>query len=137
MKKNNLQRGASLIELLVAIGVFTVGVITILFLVFDSGTATRSGATRTQATLLSQEGLEAVRTIRDNDFTTLVDGTYGIALSAGKWILSGTSDITGQFTRIITIAPGTDSFSKKITSSVSLPITPTRNQKITFVEYLT
>ena len=76
-------RGQSLIEMLFAVAVFTIGVVTIGYLVFDSFTSLRFGKETMQARLLASEGLEAVRTIYEDDFALLESGTYGLALQNG------------------------------------------------------
>lgn len=131
------QSGSSLLELIVALGVFTVGIVTVLFLVWGSSAATQSGVERTQALYLAREGLEAVRTIRDTSFDNLVDGTHGIGLSDGKWNLITTPDAVDQFDRTITIATGTTPETKKITSTVSWPVSPVRNESVELIEYVT
>lgn len=58
---------------------------------------------RQRAVNYAEAGLEAVRNIRDNNFYELTPGTYGLATSASGWILSGSSDTDGEFTRRIII----------------------------------
>ncbi len=135
MKKLFVQSGASILELLVAMGIFTVGVVTVLVLTYDAGSHSRSTVERTKATFLAMEGIEAVRTIRDNDFEDLINGTYGLALS-DNWTLNGSSDIQDNYTRTITIADGTTGFEKKVTSRVVWQVTPTRSEDVEFTEYL-
>lgn len=65
--------------------------------------STRLAGNRVQALLLAEEGLEAVRNIRDAAFDDLADGTFGID-STSTWGFSGTSDVTDIFTRTVTIA---------------------------------
>lgn len=71
-----------------------------------------------RATLLAEEGIEAIRNIRDEDFSNLVDGTHGLALSGGTWIFSGSSDTTDVFTRTTTISTISAS-EKEISSEVT------------------
>jgi hypothetical protein len=103
MKKTNHQQGQSVIELLIAIFVFTIAMATIIFLILDSEVASRKNVERTRAILFAQEGLEGVRSLRDKDFANLTNGTYGLILQGGKWVLQGTSDTTGTLTRTIDI----------------------------------
>lgn len=58
---------------------------------------------RQRALSYAETGLEAVRNIRDNDFYELSPGTYGLATSSNGWVLSGSSDSDGEFTRRIII----------------------------------
>lgn len=55
------------------------------------------------ATYLAQEGIEALRNMRDNNFTNLTDGTHGLALVSNQWTFSGTSDTTSIYTRSVVI----------------------------------
>ncbi len=103
MKFKNLQSGQSVFELLIAITIFTVGVSTIIFLTLDANTIARRSTERTQAILLAQEGLEATRSIRDNDFENLVAGSYGLNIEDDTWTFQNTPDTINQFTRTISI----------------------------------
>jgi hypothetical protein len=47
-------------------------------LYFYSTAAISTSGDRVRAVLLAEEGLEAVRSIRDTGFRNLVDGTYGL-----------------------------------------------------------
>lgn len=58
---------------------------------------------RQRAALYAEEGIEALRNIRDASFATLANGTYGLATSSGSWALSGTSNTDGEFTRQIQV----------------------------------
>ena len=130
------QSGQSLMEVLIALGVFVLGIATIGFLVLDANISTRQGVERTQATLLAKEGLEAARSIRDADFDNLTAGTYGIALSGDKWIFSGASDVQDQFTRVVTITD-IDVDTKKVDSAVTWQFTEARQNSVTLTDYLT
>lgn len=59
----------------------------------------------TQASFLLEEGAEAVKTIRDDDWNTLfalsVDTPYYLLFSGGKWTLTETVQTTDEFTRSI------------------------------------
>jgi hypothetical protein len=85
---------------------------------------------------LAEEGLEAVRNLRDGTFTNLTSGTYGLAISNGKWMLSGSSDTTGIFTRQITVS-SLDAQRKQITSTVTWQQTPQRTGTVTLTGTLT
>lgn len=91
---------------------------------------------RSRAIFLAEEGLEAVRNIRDNNFSNLVDGTYGISAGGNKWSLSGSSDTTGIFTRQVQISSnGSDR--KNIVSTVTWPQNAVRNGSISLSSQLT
>lgn len=136
MGKSRGNKGQSLLELIVALGIFVVGVATLGFLQIDSNVASRQGFERTRAALLAKEGLEAARSIRDASFNNLVSGPHGIALSGNTWIFSGISDTQDQFTRQVNISD-IDIDTKKIKSIVTWPITEARQGSITLTDYLT
>lgn len=130
------QKGQSLIEVLIAMAVFIVGIATVGFLVLDANVSTRQGVERTQATLLAKEGLEAARSIRDADFDNLTAGAHGIVLSGNTWTFSGSSDLTDVFTRQITIS-SVDSNTKQIDSTVTWQQTTDRSGSVSLITYLT
>jgi Tfp pilus assembly protein PilV len=77
-----------------------------------------SSATRSKANLLAEEGLEAVRNIRDSAFANLIDGVYGLSFNGNQWNLVLGSEAIGIFTRLITIS-SIDSNTKLVTSQVT------------------
>ena len=133
--------GQSLIELLIAMSILVLAVSAVTFLVLDVYTSNRAGKERIIANFLAREGEEAVRSIRDRDFDELVPGSYGLALSGGKWIFSGNYDDYGKFKRQIIISNVASDIDetdiKKIESRVSWKINPLRQESISLVDYLT
>lgn len=65
---------------------------------------------RQRATIYAEEGLEALRNLRDASFANLTaGGPYGLATTSNVWSLNGVSDTNGEFTRQIFIGnAGTD-----------------------------
>lgn len=102
LEKN--KNGFSLVEVLLSGALFAILAMVLLGGLIYGQEGTLTGGKTTRATLLAEEGLEAVRNIRDNNFSNLVDGTYGLAISGGKWTLSGASDLTDIFTRNVVIS---------------------------------
>lgn len=119
MTKERLRTsGLSLIEVLLAAALFAIVVTTFTgALLYGQESAVLAGA-RARAVLIASEGIEAVRSMRDSDFANLANGTHGLALMGGVWTLTGSSDVTDQFTRTITIADAGTS-RKSITSTVT------------------
>jgi len=113
------QRGFSPVEILLAAALF--GFFTVAFIgAFIYGrAATQDGGDRAAALLLADEGIQAVRNIRNGAFSNLVNGTHGLAQTGGVWALSGSSDTSGIYTRQVTIADDSDSNRKAVTSTVS------------------
>jgi prepilin-type N-terminal cleavage/methylation domain-containing protein len=98
------KRGFSLVELLVSISIFLVFVIAVTEVTTSVSKESRNSANKQRAAVLAEEAVEAVRNIRDANFDNLVDGTYGLATTSNQWTLSGTSDLTDIFTRVVTIS---------------------------------
>jgi hypothetical protein len=72
---------------------------------------------RTRANYIAEEGIEAIRNIRNAGYSNLTNGTYGLVQSGGSWTLSGSSDTNGIYTRSVTVAAsGTNR--KTVTSHV-------------------
>ena len=99
--RNN--RGETLVEILVAIGIFAVAGSTAIMMVFSAFRGGRVGGQSTQAAAVLREGVEAVRTMGTAAFNAVETGTYGLSDAGGTWELSGTSDTDGVFTRTVTI----------------------------------
>ena len=113
----NTKKGFSLVEAMLAISVFGLLVTVLSGVLIYGQRSSRSGSDRQKATFLAEEGLEAVRNIRDEDFSNLVDGQYGLVVSSGHWVLSGTSDESENYTRTIIIS-SVDEDRKQIVSRV-------------------
>lgn len=112
--------GFSVVEALLAATIFGMLTTAVVGAIIYGRNATASSGDRTRANFLAEEGIEALRGLRDSAFTNLTDGTYGLVQSGGTWTLSGSSDTTGIFTRQITIASN-GTTRKNITSTVSWP----------------
>lgn len=100
-----------MIEIVVALGLFAVGVSTVALLVLSSLTAGLRSGEENQASLLSQEALDAVRQIRDRSWdalTAAADGaTRGLVQGPSGWSFNsiGTSDSLegGKYTRTVKV----------------------------------
>jgi len=121
----NCQKGQSLIELVVALGVFVIVISALAYLVFNSYVAGRLAQEITQANFLAEEGLEKARSIRDNNWQDLTIG-------------ESTETIDGKFTRTIKVdVIDADVNRKKITSKIIWPFSGSKTQEIILVTYLT
>ena len=128
--------GFSLAETIIAGSLFTLIVAGLAAAWLYGQESTLLSGQRTQAVFLAEEGLEAVRNIRDNAFTNLSDGTYGLVISNDEWILSGSQDTTNIFTREITIGTIGDN-RKQVTSTVTWSQSEQRTGVVTLVTRLT
>lgn len=131
------QKGQSFIEVLVAMGIFSMVSLSA-FLVFFGGQSLSVDSQNAQiAGDYATEGSEAARTIRDRNWTELSDGSHGIVSLNDQWYFSSsTSDSKDIFTRTIAIST-VDSNTKRATTTITWQISPLRIQTIEFVELLT
>lgn len=130
------EQGFSLVEALLAVALFSLGVTSFVGAIIYGQQSTAIGGAKARATYIAEEGLEAVRNIRDADYTNLVDGTYGVSTSGNSWSLSGSSDAKDIFTRQVQIAT-VDANRKRITSTVTWQQTPQRTGTVSLDTYLT
>lgn len=103
MKKINT-KGSTLLEIIVAVAIFMFVTSNVIVLYLASLNSNMKDVDRFKADMYLQQGFEAVRSIKDNNFSLLANGTYGLANSGSAWSFSGSSDIQGKYTRVITIA---------------------------------
>lgn len=107
-----------MLELVVALAVFMLGMATISVLYLQSLHVQRNSLERVQASQYALEGLEAARAIRDNSYSDLPTGTKGLLIENGVWKFSGTSDTFDGYTRQITLT-SLNADSHFVTSTVS------------------
>ena len=134
------QSGQSLVELIIAMGIIVLVISSVAFLVIDSYVSGRLSKEITQANFLAEEGMEAIRSIRDNSWNDLSPGTYGLAISGSNWILQGSQeDVSSELNQGIRtiIIEEIDPDRKKITSQVDWKFVEARPQQIQLITYLT
>lgn len=129
-------KGFSLVEILLSGFLFAFLVTAFVGAYIYGQDSTSSAGRRDRAVYIAKEGLEAVRSIRDDAFSNLVDGTYGLAISSNQWVLNGSSDTTDIFTRQITIAT-VDADTKQVSCDVTWQQNPQRAGDVSLVTYLT
>jgi len=96
--------GFSVVEVVVASAAFALLVTSLVGAILYFNKAVKRAGATTKAVFLVEEGLEATRNIRDENFSNLIDGTYGLSKAGGEWNFSGSSDITDIFTRQVEIS---------------------------------
>lgn len=133
---NNKTSGFSLIEVLLTVAIFSMFVVALVGVLSLGEESSSLGGKRSQAVFLSEEGLEAVRNIRDENFTNLVDGSYGLVKIGNQWDLSPLPDVKDIFTRSINIST-VDANTKLIISTVDWPQNLQRNGSVVLTTYLT
>jgi len=128
--------GFSLVELIVSVSIFLIFVIAVTGVISSVSTEMRNSANKERAAILAEEALEASRNIRDAGFANLTDGTYGLSTAGNEWSLSGTSDLTDIFTRVLNISTISEN-QKRVDVTISWAdiISPTNS--MTMSTYLT
>lgn len=138
--KKNTQSGFSLLELILAIAIFSIGSYAMATMLIDSNISTRLTLDRTEALLYAKEGVLAVKSIRDSNWDLLSDGEYGLAgASDDAWELSGTSDLINEkYTRVLNISDSeTSSSIKDVLVTISWNLTTDREVSIALNTILT
>src|SRR3989338_11430647 len=130
-------KGFSIVEVLLSSSIIILIVTVFMWAFFYGSESTAIAGQRARAIFLAEEGLEASRNIRDENFSNLTDGIKGLAISSNQWAFSGTSDITDSFfTRQITISSaGTNR--KQVVSSVTWQQNNQRTGSVSLTTYLT
>lgn len=136
MKTNVSKSGQSLVELLCAIAVFTIGVVVIGYLILDAQIALRQHVEYTKARLLAHECMEALRTVRDDSFEKLTSGVHGFDLINGVFVITEEPVVLGKFTRSLSV-DDIDSETKRVSCTILWEITSARAGNITLSTYLT
>lgn len=147
----NKKQGQSVIEVIIAVSLFVIITVSSVVTLLGSFSTTRLASEETQATYYAVEGLEAVQSIRNQNWDNLMNGDYGLSSSGNVWSFSGASDVNGKFTRVISISDverdgsgnivssgGTvDPEIKNIVSTITWSFTPSRNNTVSSTTYLT
>jgi prepilin-type N-terminal cleavage/methylation domain-containing protein len=88
---NNSSRGMSLLEVLLAVAVFAIGIGTVVHLYLGSQYASVHSVDKNQALIWAKEGIEAVRSIRDGD----IEAFEQIVAFGGATIDKSTGEFSG------------------------------------------
>jgi hypothetical protein len=133
----NGNEGFILIDALLASALFGLLATVIVGALIYGEESSATGGSRARAVLFAEEGLEAVRNIRDARFRNLnlIDGTYGLTMAGNKWFFTGMPDTYDIFTRTITIS-SVDTKRKSVTSTVSWQQNAQRTGTVSLVTYV-
>lgn len=137
MNYNKKNKGFSLLELILAITFFSLGSYAIATLLIDSNISTKLSIERTEALLYVKEGVEATKSIRNNNWSDLTDGNHGLDGSGGSWVFSSSSDyINDKYTRVVGVTSIATS-TKQVLVTVEWNLTPTRKSSVILETILT
>lgn len=114
--------GFMVVEILIAVSIITAFVLVAMTVAEKSIYVSRQALHATQAAFLLEEGAEAVRISRDNNWTNISSLSVGVnyypTFSGGTWILSSTPNTVGIFTRTVSIVNvNRDNTTKDISST--------------------
>lgn len=117
--------GFSLVEAMLAVAILAIITTAVFGALYFSQEANALSTNYSKAIYLAEEGIEASKNIRDQDYALLADGFHGVSSSSGFWEFSGSSDNIDGFTREIEII-SIDETTKEIVCSVSWQQNPQR-----------
>ncbi len=103
----NNNSGQSVVEVVVALAIFVFMAAALGSLLLGGFSSLERSTQLIEARALAQEGIEAVRAIRNRDWNELAYSRSGVEVSGGRWVFSGegTIDSVGQFERTIDFTP--------------------------------
>lgn len=89
--KNNL--GVTIIEVLIACSIISISMFALMQTAEKGIRLSNQALEKSQASLLLEEGAEAVKSIRDNSWASIVDGTYHLYfnINTNVWVLNTNS----------------------------------------------
>ncbi len=97
------QSGQSLLEAILAIALFAISLGALVPYLNNQLSQLGGARASLQAQELAEEGLEALRSLRDQNWSLLTPGSHGIVLSSNLWALQSASDTANGFTRSVTL----------------------------------
>jgi len=141
------RKSFSLIEVLLAVAIFSLVASFFIFLIIESYKINERAKDLSLATVLAEEGMEAVRSIRDVDFSKLVSHSrsYCLAIEDNHWVLKQKKNRNtvidciepiGKFSRQLYIST-VNATSRKITVVVSWQPISGASREVRFFSWLT
>lgn len=134
-KNNDKSNGFSLIEIILSSGLLAIFALAFLGVLGFSQESTLRAGQRGRAIFLAEEGIEAVRNIKDENFTFLTAGDHGLT-STNKWNLTNQPEILENFTRTLTITD-VNPQTKQISSQVAWKQSGGNQVSVSFVTLFT
>lgn len=100
----NKRSGQTVLEVVIALALFSFIAAAIISLILGSLHGGQQGSQHLEADAFSQEGIEALRSIRDGAWNELPSSTSGVSVSVNQWVATGVSDSLPPFTRTVTVS---------------------------------
>ncbi|HOZ53095.1 MAG TPA: DUF2341 domain-containing protein [bacterium] len=98
------KKGFGVLEILLSSSIFILLLVSVTGLLLYGRDSLSKDNLSSRASLLANEGMMAVESIRNSDFAGLSDGVHGLVFSGGEWNFSGQYDETAGFRRVVTIS---------------------------------
>ncbi len=134
--RNKINKGFSLLELILAVTIFSMSAYSLTALLIDSDISTRLNTEKIEALSYAKEGIVAVRSIRDNSWSDLGLGNHGLT-NDGSWSFSDTQDtIDDKYTRVVNVSDIATS-TKNISVTVTWNLTESRPASVVLNTVLT
>lgn len=158
INRYDFEKGFTILEIILAVFIFVTFATGGIVAVISGLNTNRLGTEITTANQFTAEGIEAVRSIKNQSWTTLLSksdaGNVGVGLAGGVWQFSGTSNsllpdtrfnrvirITSvqrdSFGNIVTSGGSNDPNTKKVIATTSWNFTQSRPENVVFTDYLT
>jgi hypothetical protein len=120
--KYSSYKAFSLIEALLAVALFSASASMMITTMISAQDSNLAAANLNKASLMAEEGLDAVKSIRNEFFTNITDGDYQIAITSGAYTLQPGIETIDTFTRQVTIdSNALDTYHKRVTVEVTYP----------------
>lgn len=110
MIHNSSERGVGMLEIVIAVAIISAAFFSVLQVSTFTLKAMQDRNDKARALAYAQEGIEAVRNMRDGGWTANISGltfgaTYYLTTSGSQWALTGTNPgvLGGKFTRTIVL----------------------------------
>jgi prepilin-type N-terminal cleavage/methylation domain-containing protein len=103
-RRHSHNQGFTLLELILAIALFATIAAGVVVPIIGSHLSDLEDRRTFLANTRLTETWEAVRSIRNRDWSLLQDGDHGLAFQDGQWTLSGSSDLQDEITRVVTFS---------------------------------
>lgn len=131
------QRGFLLVDVILGVVLFSLVVSAIIGTLIFSQQSRFSASQRQRALDIAEEGLEAVRNMRDESYTAITLGDNGLSTTSARWDVSGTSDVVeGVFTRKVTISQISNT-RRNVVSTVTWNVTEGNQAQVSLFSRLT
>lgn len=127
------KKGFLLVEVILASSLFVIFLTAFSGVFFYGQQSSVSSGARAKASSFAEEGLEAVRSIKNVNFSNITNGVHGLTYSSSTWNFNGSQDVdpSGIYIRQVTVTT-VDTHRKDITVLVTWQQTAQRTGSITY-----